>query len=87
MIFRKVAITNGNARHCTAPESGGSHGFYHSGLQGSFTVEFRGEWKLSVGFKTAIMVPPTVKLSGAVSAWRRKDVNMFEERNGEHVKS
>ncbi|CAG7876911.1 DNA polymerase I B, chloroplastic/mitochondrial isoform X2 [Brassica rapa] len=75
ILTRKVVITNGNARYCTATASGGSHGFQHSGRQGSSTVEFSGEWKLSVGSKTAIMVPPTVKLTGAVSAWRKGEVN------------
>ncbi|KAF2547848.1 hypothetical protein F2Q70_00022811 [Brassica cretica] len=76
ILTRKVVITNGNARYCTASASGGSHGFQHSGRQGSSsTVEFSGEWKLSVGSKTAIMVPPTVKLTGAVSAWRKEEVN------------
>ncbi|KAL0743082.1 hypothetical protein Bca4012_084595 [Brassica carinata] len=72
---RKVAFTNGNARYSTATASGGSHGFQHSGRQGSSTVEFSGEWKLNVGSNTAIMVPPTVKLNGAVSAWRKGEVN------------
>ncbi|KAF8103945.1 hypothetical protein N665_0182s0052 [Sinapis alba] len=88
ILSRKEAITNGNARYCTATASGGSHGFHqHSGRQGSSTIEFSGEWKLSVGSKTAIMVPPTVVKIGAVSAWRKREVNQFGERNGEHAKS
>ncbi|KAJ0264574.1 DNA polymerase I B [Hirschfeldia incana] len=80
---RKIAITNGTARYCTATASGGSHGF----RQGSSTVEFSGEWKLSVGSKTAIMVPPTMVKTGAVSAWGKGGVNQFGERNRENAKN
>ncbi|KAL0743354.1 hypothetical protein Bca4012_084867 [Brassica carinata] len=56
MICRKVVITSGNARFYTATASGGFHGVQHSGRQGSSTVEFSGEWELSVESKTAIVV-------------------------------
>ncbi|XP_018491979.1 DNA polymerase I B, chloroplastic/mitochondrial [Raphanus sativus] len=86
ILTRKVAITNGNARYCTATASGGIHGFHPSGRQGTSTIEFSGEWKLSVGSKTAIMVPPTVKLNGAVSAWRKGEVNQ-DDASGNYFRS
>lgn len=87
MICRKIAITKGNAGYSTATASGGSHGFQHSGHQRSSTVDFSGEWELSLGSNTARMVPPTVKQAGAVSAWRKEEISRFRERNREHAKN